>query len=367
MKKCLKVFLIFLFSLFILGLSKNVEANSINKISMDIYIDNKGDANITEIWNCYTSEGTEAYHPYYNLGNSKIQNLNVSEKGIQYQTLSGWSTSGSLSKKANKCGINKISNGVELCWGISSYGSHQYVVKYTITNFVSELADSQMIYWTLIPYDFSNSIGNVDIKIHTDFAIEDTIDVWGYGNYGGLAYVDNGNIYMSSDGRLDTNEYMTILVKFPLESFDCSNKLDYNFNHYFQMAEEGSTKYNKKGKSIIDIIKRIISIIFAYGSFIFMIIISIFASRKSTNRNYGFKYGEKGKKIPRNVDYYRDIPFNDDIFKAYYIAYQYGLLKNKTNILGAVILKWIKSGKVRAENREGRKNIKKRPNSYSFR
>ena len=91
MKKCLKVFLIFLFSLFILGLSKNVEANSINKISMDIYIDNKGDANITEIWNCYTSEGTEAYHPYYNLGNSKIQNLNVSEKGIQDRKLRGWS------------------------------------------------------------------------------------------------------------------------------------------------------------------------------------------------------------------------------------------------------------------------------------
>ena len=59
-----------------------------------------------------------------------------------------------------------------------------------------------MIYWTLIPYEFSNSIGQVYIKIHTDFKIADTIDVWGYGNYGGTAYVYNGYIEMQSDGRL---------------------------------------------------------------------------------------------------------------------------------------------------------------------
>ena len=30
-----------------------------------------------------------------------------------------------------------------------------------------------MIYWTLIPYDFSNPIGSVYIKIYTDFPIAD--------------------------------------------------------------------------------------------------------------------------------------------------------------------------------------------------
>ena len=157
--------------------------------------------------------------------------------------MSSWNTSGSLSSKANKCGINEISDGVELCWGISSYGVHTYNVKYTITNFVSELTDSQMVYWTLIPYEFSNSIGNVYIKIHTDFNIEDTIDVWGYGNYGGTAYVYNGYIEMQSDGRLDTDEYMTLLVKFPSKTFNTTNKLNNDFNYYFEMAEEGAEKY----------------------------------------------------------------------------------------------------------------------------
>ena len=73
MKKTLKIILVFLLSIVILGLSKNVKANSIKNISMDIFIDNKGDATVTEIWTCSTNQGTEVYHPYYNLGKSEIK------------------------------------------------------------------------------------------------------------------------------------------------------------------------------------------------------------------------------------------------------------------------------------------------------
>lgn len=40
--------------------------------------------------------------------------------------------------------------------------------------------------------------------------------------------------------------------------------------------------------------------------------------------------------MPLDLDYYRDIPCNGNLFRAYYIAYNYGLLKNKTDILGAL-------------------------------
>ena len=196
MKKILKISLLFIFCLLIFSISENVKANSISKIAMDIYVDNNGNATINETWTCTTNSGTEVYHPYYNLGKSEIENLTVKENGRTYQTLSSWNTSGTLSDKAYKCGIHKITNGVELCWGISSYGSHVYEVSYTISNFIAELQDSQMLYWTFIPYDFSDSIGSAYIKVHTDFDIPDSVDVWGYGNYGGTAYVYDGYIEM---------------------------------------------------------------------------------------------------------------------------------------------------------------------------
>ena len=331
--KIIKTLLIFIISIIFFGINKTVQANSINKISMDIYIDNKGDAQVTETWTCNTNQGTEVYHPYYNLGKSEITNLSVEEAEKKYTTLNTWDTSGSLASKANKCGINKISNGVEICWGISSYGSHTYKIKYNISKFVSELTDAQMIYWTLIPYDFSNSIGDVKIKIYSDKYIQDTIDVWGYGNYGGLAYVNNGAIYMDSDGRLDKNEYMTILVKFPLGTFNTQNKISKQFEYYFNMAQEGSTKYNNKKENTFIII---FSVIMSFLPTIFIFLIIIFTSKNSQN---GIGYAKDKKKLPKDIQYFRDIPCQGNIFEAYYIGYNYGIIKKKTDLLGALILK----------------------------
>ena len=342
MKKFLKLFSVFILSIAIFGLTKSVKANSINKISMDIYVNNNGDATVLEVWNCDATQGTEIYHPYYNLGNSTIKNLSVSENNKTYQTLSSWSTSSSLENKAYKCGINKVSNGVELCWGISEYGSHTYTVKYNITDFVANLTDSQMIYWTLIPKDFSNPIGSVYIKIHSNFDIEDSVDVWGYGNYGGTAYVYDGYIEMQSDGRLDTNEYMTILVKFPQGTFSSSNSLKHDFEYYFNMAEKGAKKYAKKsGSDFGDRFVGALSIIGLLVALFFTVLFTILGVMRSEGESK-LTIKKDSAISNREIEYFRDIPCNGDIFRTYYIGYSYKLLKNRTDILGALLLKWLK-------------------------
>lgn len=82
--KILKGIMVIILFLTVLGITKVVEANSISKIDMDIYIDKNGDAQVTETWTCSTNKGTEVYHPYYNLENSKITNLRVSEGTREY-------------------------------------------------------------------------------------------------------------------------------------------------------------------------------------------------------------------------------------------------------------------------------------------
>lgn len=351
MKKFLKLFSVFVLSIAIFGLTKSVKANSINKISMDIYVNSNGDATISEIWDCNATKGTEIYHPYYNLGNSTIKNLSVSENNTTYQTLSSWSTSSSLENKAYKCGINKVSNGVELCWGISEYGSHTYTVKYNITDFVANLTDSQMIYWTLIPKDFSNPIGSVYIKIHSNFDIEDSVDVWGYGNYGGTAYVYDGYIEMQSAGRLDTNEYMTILVKFPQGTFSSSNSLKHDFEYYFNMAEKGAKKYAKKsGSDFGDRFVGALSIIGLLVALFFTVLFTILGVMRSEGESK-LTIKKDSAISNREIEYFRDIPCNGDIFRAYYIGYSYKLLKNRTDILGALLLKWLKDSLITIEKR----------------
>lgn len=332
-----------------------VKANSISSITMDIYIDQMGTAHVKETWESYLNEGTEGYKPYYNLGSSVISNFKVYDNGNLYTMLSSWNPSASFGEKAYKNGINYISNGVELCFGISEYGSHTYVLEYDISNFVAGLMDADMVYWTLMPYDFSVEPNNVYIKIYADEKFEDTLDVWGYGNYGGYAYVYDGYIEMNSNGILDSNEYMTVLIKFPKGTFNTdNNKLNYDFNHYLDMAEEGAEHYtdNEEESPLV--------VLFIIGIVLFAMIsamtVGVWIGLKHMSEggagSLKLKFGETGKKIPKDVPLYRDIPCNKDIFRAYWVAVNYGLMKRKTDLLGAILLKWLREGKIRTEKIE---------------
>ena len=357
----MKRVIIILYLLF--SFTVNVNADSIKNINMDIYIDNNGNANITEVWKVNINNGTEGYKPYYNLGNSEIKNFTVTDdRNNLYKFKDSWDTYDSFSEKTYKNGINKLYNGLELCWGISKYGNRTYTLKYEITNFVADLTDSQMIFWTLIPYELSLEPKEVNIVIRSDIKFSDDIAVWGYGNYGGTAYVYNGNIEMNSDGKLSSDEYMTILIKLPEDMFNTTNKLNYDFDFYYRKAEQGAVKYEETTNfhfntaSILGFIIPIIIYIF--------IALGILKAIKGTFQRKTFQKVISKGKFSNNLNYYRDIPCNNDIFYAYFLASDYRLNKKNTDFLGALILSWIKKGYVKVEKQEKKKMLKTTEESY---
>ena len=75
MKKYYIIFAIFISFLF----TNQVKASSIDSINMDIYVDKNGNAKIEETYKANVTEGTEGYHPYFNLGNSTIEFNSVTD------------------------------------------------------------------------------------------------------------------------------------------------------------------------------------------------------------------------------------------------------------------------------------------------
>ena len=69
----------------------------------------------------------------------------------------------------------------------------------------------------------------------------------------------------------------------------------------------------------------------------------------SAFRNNRCYFGAKGNKVKKNVFPYRDIPCNGDIFRAFWIIYNYDLGSRDENFFGALILKWIHDGNVKLE------------------
>src|SRR5574344_2867167 len=118
MKKILTVVFVFFVS------TIGVSANELNSVNMDIYIDSNGIAHVTEVWDATYSEKTEGYKPYGNLGNSKFSDFSVSMDGRLFEFEDNWDINGSFNDKAYKNGFNYNDGGIELCFGISEYGTH---------------------------------------------------------------------------------------------------------------------------------------------------------------------------------------------------------------------------------------------------
>lgn len=353
MKKIFLIFVLFFSTLMV------VDASSISNIDMDIFIDIYGNATITETWDAYVDQGTEGWHPYYNLGNSEISNVAVSMDGKVFTTVTDWNENSSFNDKANKAGLYSPSiDEVDVVFGITSYGRHKYEITYQISHFVSTLDDADMVYWNLFPSNFSAEPDNVSIVIHSDFRYEDTLDVWGYGKYGAPCYVYDGRIEMTSDGVITSDEYLTILVKFPKGTFQTSNILENDFHYYYEMAEEGATNYSESssGSKWVAFFGAFLAIfinVIVWGVLIVIIIVGI-------QKNKKISFGTTGNKVGKDIPNFREIPCNKDIYRAYWVAVQYNLIKKKEDFLGTVLLKWLRDGNIQIEKVEDQGILKKK-------
>lgn len=350
MKKLTKiVFCTFIIMFFIL--IKQVSANSIKNIDMDVYIDDEGNATITEVWDAALTEGTEGYRPYSKLGNCIISNFSVTDKtGKTYESLSHWNVNASFEEKAYKCGLNTISNGVELCWGISSYGNNTYTLKYNIDNFVNQYTDKQGIDFKFLNLD--QNVSNVKISIRSKYSFSlDNARIWAFGNNGKINF-DDGKIVFESNGKLLSSQHVTILVRFENNIFNTINISNNSFDDVYDAAM--STNYDKSIKNFKSYFKGFFNISFLLnyiGQFLWVAVIILIINKVFMTKNHNsieYRPLDLGKDIKKQeVTYFRDIPCEGDLYYAYWIMTKYKILEEnecKNGIIGATLLKWIKEG-----------------------
>lgn len=332
------------FILFVLLFPCFANADTISNISTDVNIKIDGSAQIVEKWDVKADSGTEWYKQMYNLGNMEISNFTVSMDGKPL-TMKNWNVDESLESKSGYYGINYVSEGIELCFGKSDYNNHTFTLSYNLSNFVFNLSDAQAVYFTFLP---KATVKKFDIEISSYYKMPDDLPVWGYG-YKGYAYVQNGKIYMSGEGELK-NDYVVLLAQFPLNTFNTANQSTlYNtFDEVLNKAEEGSYSYDY-GNSSEDNTFIIVIMLLFFGFFIPAGLIQNFSKGSAVQKKYGYLNNKKIEDAP----FYRDIPCNKDIFYANTLIYLNNFSYKESNILGAVILKWIKEDKIKFIHKTG--------------
>ena len=322
--------------------------NIIHSIDMDIYIEQDGTAKIKEVWDVDGQDGTEWYKVLNNLDGSEVNNFKVSMDGKEL-TYKGWEVEETLSQKRGYYGINYTNSGVELCFGKYDYNRHTFTLSYDLTNFIINTSDAQVLQWNLIDKLSSVDFRDFSITISSYYEFPDTLDVWGYG-YKGYAYVKDGKISASNyEDTYMNGMYVALLVKFPLGTFNTEHtKAGFDtFDDVYNRGQEGTFDYDYSlpKQSLFD---RIVSIIMSLFSFVLPVGIIVAAIVATIKNGYGYKDNKTIKM--KEINMFREIPCKKDIYYANALLFLNGMDYKETNILGAIILKWLRQDKIAFKN-----------------
>lgn len=240
-QKKLFTFFVLFTVLFILGAAQVfAKEDAIPSINLEVILQSDGSAVITEIWDVRgVSSGTEYYKALNNMDGMSVHSLAVwDESGTQYKTLDGWNTKLSREEKSGTCGILKTSDGYELCWGIGSYGNHQYTIQYTVEGLVKDYGDYAGFYHQFIS-ELSNAPESAYIKIRmADTSLTaNNARIWAYGFTGEAEIGSDGSLNVFSSEALGGGDYVNVLCRFDRSLFPLASAADMSFEKLQESAE----------------------------------------------------------------------------------------------------------------------------------
>ncbi len=195
-----------------------IQAHEINDIEIHVVVNDLGHARVAELRDCHiTNSGTEAYIKQYNLKGMVVGELQVSdETGMDYQVLSKWDVGRSRSEKANTCGINKVSEGVELCWGLGDSGDRIYNVHYTLCNLVKSYDDFDGFIFTFYEPDEGAFAPHTRVVIEREngsFSPEDT-RIWAFRYHGEINIIEGKIVAETTQPFIKKGEAMVVMAQF---------------------------------------------------------------------------------------------------------------------------------------------------------
>ena len=337
----------------------------INEINIEVNIDDNGDAYFKEVWVTEVGSGTENYKVYNNMGSSKITDFKVSdEKNKNYTYLKNWDINKSRQEKTNKCGIIERNGNYELCWGVGEYGYRTYTLTYTITNFVEQYIDNQGINFVFIDsMDLYVEKAKIDIYSSTKFNLDNS-DIYAFGYYGKVNY-KNGHVILETDQGLGSYSKMQLLMRIDDKTFKGGNKQNITFDEVLRDAKvesdynswddyyDNSYNDNYYNDYYDPFFTFDPTFIFAIIGWILSAVLSI-SSTSQQRKSMGLASVtfEDGTVLTKNelkdVNMFRDIPCQKDLYYFYYLAYKSELINDeqRAGLIAAILLKWIKEKKI---------------------
>ena len=334
---------------FLPGPALRARGQKVRDVDINITLIRNGNIVVHERWDVDTGDGiTEWYLVRENLGDIEIDRFSVYDgDDNKLEDVGEWDVNRSRAEKAGKYGIVHKSNGVELCWGVGEYGDHVYHAIYVMTRAVKSLQDYDMLHLQVVSPGLSSPPEHVRVKVNRDEIQLDTTNtrIWGFGFAGRSAFEDDGTIVFESEGPLDTEDSVIILLRFDKGLINSPSEQDRPFQEALDRAMEGADfEDDEEDDPVATGIAFVVTMLFMWFAFLRPFFKMFKAITGSDDKlKLGFK--------PNSVSWYREIPLDGDLRMAEYILSRSGNAPTSGGLPLAAVLRLIHNGCLRV-NRE---------------
>lgn len=323
-----------------------VAQHMLHNLDILVQLEPNGDAYIQETREMTVgSEGTECYIVIGNLNGSDVSELSVTdETGHDYDYIGLWQINRSRDEKAGKCGIVQKDNGYELCWGIGKAGERTYVTTYKVTNLLKSYTESDGFNWMFVARDIKPYPQHVTLTMWaadgTEFN-DSVANIWSFGHEGEIWFGDSC-IYAESTEPFGSGYSMIIMAEFAKGLFTPKIQNAESFETVKERAFEGSDYYMEES-SEEDWFEIILGWIITIGCFLFAGLCFI---------GWPVYWAWQKYKFNKDLQWYRDIPFNGDLHKANDVINVFKFAgKDHNKLLSALVAKLIADGCISVEPR----------------
>ena len=310
---------------------------------------------VHERWDIDTGDQiTEWYLVRSNLGDIEITDFCVYDGDNDRLEDDGeWDVDRTLAQKAGRFGIVHKRDGVELCWGVGSYGDHCFHALYAMTRAVKTLNDYDMLHLQVVSPGLSSPPQHVKVTVRPtdDYQLDTTnTRIWGFGYEGTSTFADDGSVVFETDGPMLRDDSVIILLRFDKGIFISPSVQDRDFGDALETAlEEASFAddyTDEEENPWPGAIGGLASLIFIY--YVFIKPFFRFANNKPTKKDIRKILGVS---YPNAVSWWRDIPFKKGLDAAEYTLKGIGEDKRKGGLPLAEIMRMIYRGYLKV-NRE---------------
>ncbi|MCH5166571.1 MAG: DUF2207 domain-containing protein [Erysipelotrichales bacterium] len=334
----MKKYLLLIFTLFLFS-PKVYALSMISNMNVNIDIEENGVANFSEEWQISTQNNNYFEKEFYETNDAVITDLVVTDSNNSvYTYLEKFDSSRSLvynfQNKKNKQKIRIMTNG----------GTTNLNVSYKVSGIITKFDDVEGINWYLLSTTSSQEITLLNIYISgpIDFSSTNTA-LYGLGNNVTTGFED-GKIHITSS-NVKPNSKIKLMASIN----------DYEFENHQIISGTLEDNYESisKASPILGYVRNILdNIVIVILILMVIILLIIFIIYKLLKRN---KMGDDYKKIITynnekfvgelsTVPYVDFLPCNNDLYKIYFIANYFNIIKHRSSLVGALIFKWIISG-----------------------